>query len=80
MINESVFKNFPEEVKQSVWDGLEDGDKIHYFEPNDEQRCLFFDTKNGRVYIYTVEADNTYSTLSIDPQTRNQLAKSLASG
>ena len=79
MIDDTIFKNFPESVKQCVWDGLEAGDKIHYFEPNDEQKCLFFETNNksGTIYIYTVDIDGSYHALTIDKNKRNKLAKDL---
>jgi hypothetical protein len=77
MIDDSLFKNFPDDVKQCVWDGLEDGDKVHYFEPNDEQKCLFLESKTGTCYIYTVEIDGSYSSLTISANVRNKLAKDL---
>lgn len=77
MIDETVFKDFPDAVKQSVWDGLEAGDKIHYFQPNDEQNCLFLDSKDGTCYIYTVDIDNSFSVLTVNKNMRNKLAKDL---
>lgn len=77
MIDDTVFKSFPDEVKQCVWDGLEAGDRIHYFEPNDEQKSLFLESKTGTCYIYTVEIDRSYSSLTIDVNMRNKLAKDL---
>ena len=78
MIDETIFKKFPDSVKQAVWDGLEVGDKIHYFQPNDEQHCLFFDAKDGTAYIYILDIyGEGYTALTIDGDVRNKLAEDL---